>query len=346
MDKGDSRFRELRGACDIVSRSLREKGVGAEVKHAAVFSADEDRLWDSGAIGTYSPQALLRAVFFYLGKTLCIRGGQEQRNLKPSQFRREYDPDRYIYVENGSKNHPGTFGHNEQSNKVVPMYSNRSAVPRCAVHLLDLYFSKCPQPPNALSFFYLKPLPKKPVEREAPWFQSTPIGKNTLAKFVETMCKDAGIKGKKTNHSLRATGATSMFAAGVPEKLIKNVTGHKSTKALEVYERPTVQQQQAVSRVLSTPSSSYTTEMEKTSIGEQSMSVNVMRKQSVTRQQSIQSQTSAAPDVIGAMFNGLTNCSVNITPQNFVVNIQQPSQVPKPDFLFEEFDDLVKDVEF
>ena len=27
LDKGDSRFRELRGACDIVSRSLREKGV-------------------------------------------------------------------------------------------------------------------------------------------------------------------------------------------------------------------------------------------------------------------------------------------------------------------------------
>ena len=94
-----------------------------------------------------------------------------------------------------------------------------------------------------------------------------------------------------------------MFAAGVPEKFIKNVTGYKSTKALEVYERPTVQQQQAVSQVLSTPSSSYTTEMEKTSIGEQSMSVNVMRKQSVTRQQSIQRQTSAAPDVIGAMFN-------------------------------------------
>ena len=67
------------------------------MRHAAVFSADEeDRLWDSGAIRTYSPQALVRAVFFYLGKTLCLRGGQEQRNLKPSQFRQEYDPDRYI----------------------------------------------------------------------------------------------------------------------------------------------------------------------------------------------------------------------------------------------------------
>ena len=44
---------------------------------------------------------------------------------------------------------------------------------------------------------------------------------------------------KKTNHSLGATGASLMFSAGVPEKLIESVTGHRSSKALEVYERPT-----------------------------------------------------------------------------------------------------------
>lgn len=41
-----------------------------------------------------------------------------------------------------------------------------------------------------------------------------------------------------------------MFAAGVPEKLVKSITGHKSTKALEVYECPTVEQEKAVSKVL------------------------------------------------------------------------------------------------
>ena len=35
------------------------------------------------------------------------------------------------------------------------------------------------------------------------WFSSVPISKNTLAKFVEQMCKDA----KAMNRSLRAMGA-------------------------------------------------------------------------------------------------------------------------------------------
>ena len=44
-----------------------------------------------------------------------------------------------------------------------------------------------------------------------------------------------------TNHSLRASGATAMFTAEVPEKMIKEVTGQKSSKALAIYEWPTVE---------------------------------------------------------------------------------------------------------
>lgn len=86
----------------------------------------------------------------------------------------------------GSKNHPGTFRQKQQSNKVVPLYSNPEAEPRCVIYLLDFYFSKFPQLASTMPFFYLKPLPTKP-DNEAPWFQATPIGKNTLAKFAEKM---------------------------------------------------------------------------------------------------------------------------------------------------------------
>ena len=59
-----------------------------------------------------------------------------------------------------------------------------------------------------------------------------------------------------------------MFTAEVPEKLIKSVSGHKSSQALQVYERPTVAQKQAVSRVLTAPPSgcnhgSYLQELQK-----------------------------------------------------------------------------------
>ena len=54
---------------------------------------------------------------------------------------------------------------------------------------------------------------------------------------------------KKTNHSMRATGASALFNAGLPEKLIRGVTGHRS-KALQLYERPTTEQLQETSAVL------------------------------------------------------------------------------------------------
>ncbi len=46
--------------------------------------------------------------------------------------------------------------------------------------------------------------------------------------MVQEICQDTGIKGHKTNHSLRATGATQLYNAGVPEIIIQERTGHKS----------------------------------------------------------------------------------------------------------------------
>ena len=41
------------------------------------------------------------------------------------------------------------------------------------------------------------------------------------------MCEEAGI-GKKSNHSLRMTGATRLFRSEVAERTIQARTGHKS----------------------------------------------------------------------------------------------------------------------
>ena len=59
-----------------------------------------------------------------------------------------------------------------------------------------------------------------------------------------------------------------MFAAQVPEKMIMDVTGHKSSKALALYECPTLAQKQALSKVLaggpgSSSSTSFSGEVDK-----------------------------------------------------------------------------------
>ena len=83
MNRKDPAFKELTGALQVTCRELHREGVGANVKHAAVFSpAEENVFWDLKAISDRAPLALQRSVFFYVGKVFCLRGGQEQRDLK------------------------------------------------------------------------------------------------------------------------------------------------------------------------------------------------------------------------------------------------------------------------
>ena len=67
--------------------------------------------------------------------------------------------------------------------------------------------------------FYWKPKDKTPVDEDAYWYTLQACGRNFLGSVVKSVCEQAGIH-RKTNHSLRATGATRLFAANVPEKLI------------------------------------------------------------------------------------------------------------------------------
>ena len=47
------------------------------------------------------------------------------------------------------------------------------------------------------------------------------------------------------------TGASSLFSAGVPERVMQSRTGHSSIDALRKYERVTLSQELAVSKILS-----------------------------------------------------------------------------------------------
>ena len=93
-------------------------------------------------------------------------------------------------------------------NKLVSVFAVPEAVYRCNVFLLHLYITKLPKKLLNRMFFYLQPLSNGGSKPGQPWFLKTPVSKNTLAKMIKEMCADAGIGGNKTNHSLRATGAT------------------------------------------------------------------------------------------------------------------------------------------
>ena len=49
---------------------------------------------------------------------------------------------------------------------------------------------------------------------------------------VKRICKEAGITGNKTDHSLRATMATRGLKLGIPDKILMERTGHRSVAPL------------------------------------------------------------------------------------------------------------------
>ena len=144
LDRKDVRFKRLHGTCDVIFRSLHENGIGTVVQSADVLTkVHEKKFWEIGIFNTETPKGLQNAVFFYVGKLCCLRGG-EQRCLKISQFQRYDDPDCYIYSEHGSNNRNGGFFQLPVENKNVKIFKNSEAGQRCVVYLLDLYISKLP----------------------------------------------------------------------------------------------------------------------------------------------------------------------------------------------------------
>ena len=79
--------------------------------------------------------------------------------------------------------------------------------------------------------------------------RSSMLVKTHYLKWLLLCVRRLVSKGKQT--SLRAAGATKMFKAGVPEKMIQVCTGHRSLHALRLYERSSTEQQGAVSDILS-----------------------------------------------------------------------------------------------
>lgn len=66
-----------------------------------------------------------------------------------------------------------------------------------------------------------------------------------MSKVVKHLCAKAGFDVHFTNHSLRATAATRMYSAELPEELICEKTGHRSEAVRENKRTSNIQEQEA-----------------------------------------------------------------------------------------------------
>jgi hypothetical protein len=195
------------------------------------------------------------------------------------------------------------------------------------VYLLDVYFKRLPPFAFREDILYCRPKPKLPADKDSPWYEDCAVGKNKLGNYVSEMCAEAGIS-HKTNHSLRATGATRLFQSKVPEKIVQKTTGHRSLEALRKYEHTSSEQHQVhvVSKVMmSTKKINYGEALQRNEC-------QPLKKNSVI--------TTRNPlDGVHKLFSDLTNCNIG----NITVNIG--TAFPMESSVDKEFDNIAKNME-
>ena len=117
---------------------------------------------------------------------------------------------------------------------------------RCPVRLIDKYMSLCPPVgKNSKANFYLRRLEKT---NPAQWYSTRVLGINAIRKTVQEMVKSVRLDGFFTNHSLRRSGTTRLFQAGVDRKIIKEFTGH-SSDAVDNYQVTSEEQRHELSSI-------------------------------------------------------------------------------------------------
>lgn len=102
---------------------------------------------------------------------------------------------------------------------------------------------------------YLTPIPEKRLTfPDSVWYYKTPMGVNTLGNLLKKACQNAGVQGKKTNHSLRKSTVAELSSAGIPPHKIIKITGHRNVQSLQHYDKDlNLKEHQNISEILCEP---------------------------------------------------------------------------------------------
>ncbi len=257
LDPQSTTFVKVCNTLDNHMKSLSREGfITPKSKAEVITYSQEDKMWSDQILGSHSPERLLYTVLYLLGVQFALRAGDEHKSLKfGKQLSLQTDcdsGDEFLqYVEYTAKNNQGGIDALKTTGKVLRCYPYVNEN-HCLVTLYKKYVAVRPiKNPKCSSDFYLRPLAK--FNAEGIGFSCQPLGIHKIESAIKNLCLEAGIKGKRTNHSLRATSATRLYKAEMDEQLIQERTGHRSS-AVRGYKRMSTNLQKKVWSTLYGPS--------------------------------------------------------------------------------------------
>ena len=196
------------------------------------------------------PRKLCQFVWFHVTSKFCLRGGEIQRPLCKDDLVRSVVDSKPVYnlaKAFMSKNHQGGLtGSNYVSEGCIQ--------DPIQVEAIDLYLSKLH--PSLDRFFQRAKVPTGTTLNDSHshshWYVNSPISHNLLNQFMKRISEQAHLSTVYTNHCLRATTIVRLKEAGVEDRKICEISGHKKPASLTAYDRTSAERAVDLSAAIDT----------------------------------------------------------------------------------------------
>jgi len=199
----DAAFRSSAEVFSAVMGEMRKLGK-CFVRHKQQISqSDFNKLYHSSVLSTADPVGLQNKVFIDVMMHLSNCGRDDLRKMKKSDFNIQTDSagQRYVTLNDSL----ARSRHREAGEEVIPqrrMY-HLPGNPRCPVMSFEKYILKLNRNSDD---FWQKPATRRLMLEELCWYETVPVGVNTLASKMKTLSVEARLSTIYTNHCLRALG--------------------------------------------------------------------------------------------------------------------------------------------
>ena len=235
---------------DAKIKQLKRDNQQSTVHKPAIESEDLQKLKTSSVLLPNTPLSLMRNVWFHTTLFWCRRGREGQRSLTKNSFVFGTDGSGAPYVtmahDEKTKNHQGGVQDEESFEKYARMYKSDS--PTDGYSCLQLYLQKLN--PNCEALFQY---PKRNWcgVSESCWYENRPLGVNKLSCMMKDRSAAAKLSKIYTNHCVRASAITLWSQAGLSNRQIMAISGHRNETSLRSYNnQPSSTQLRQCSNVL------------------------------------------------------------------------------------------------
>ncbi len=233
-------------------KELKQQGYGDRPNAAQeITPAEEDQIWNT-EISTDDPQKLINGVWFTCQKFFGQRAneGADKCLWGDVELKSDINTNEYLqFTERATKTRSGQDINNVRSFR-PKVWATPNFPDRCPVNLYKQYRAR--RPPHMLepdSPFFLNINHKR--RPDCPyWFKAQKMGINTLSSMMKKMATNAGVTGRKTNHSVRKTNTQRLIDAGVPTNSIMELNGWRNVSTVLKYATSSVERQEHMSDVL------------------------------------------------------------------------------------------------